>query len=156
MIVGEREALEQLSGAEKLSALFRAQAGETGGELRDPSPAPLVQEPPSFSGGGYSPDALVARIRFAAYETLALQVLDEARDRRWAYLLGGGELAHRYRASEDDDGKSRQARGGEPGGAVLASEFSNQVDGGRMETIGKLEILLRFDLTWLFGHRIFV
>jgi hypothetical protein len=107
MIVGEREALEKLSGAEKLSALFRAQAGEPGGELRDPSPTPLVQESPSFGGGRNSLDALVVRIRFAAHETLALQVFDETRDRRWAHLLGGGELAHRHRAAEDDDGKSR-------------------------------------------------
>ena len=41
----------------------------------------------------------------------------------------------------------RQAWGRQAGGAVLASEFSKEVDGGRMETIGKLEILLGFALT---------
>jgi len=107
MVVGEREALEQLSGPEKLSAFFRAQAGETGSELRDPPPTPLVQEAPSFGGGRNSLDALVAGIRLAAHETLALQVFDETRDRRWAHLLRGGELAHRHWAAEDDDGKSR-------------------------------------------------
>ena len=67
-------------------------------------------------------------------------------------MLGGGELTHRHRTGEDDDGKSRQAWGRQAwgrqaGGAVLASEFSKEVDGGRMETIGKLEILLGFALT---------
>ena len=108
MIVGEREALEKLGGAEKLPALLRAQADKSGGELRNPSLTPLLQEPPSFGSGGYSLDALVVRIRFAAYETLALQVFDEPRNRRWTHLLGGGEFAHRHRAGEDDDGKCRQ------------------------------------------------
>ena len=76
MIVGEREALEKLGGAEKLPALLRAQADKSGGELRNPSLTPLLQESPSFGSGGYSLDALVVRIRFAAYETLALQVFE--------------------------------------------------------------------------------
>ncbi len=77
MILREREALEKLGGAEKLPALLRAQAGETGGELRDPSSTPLLEESPSLCGGGYSLDALVARIRFAAHEPLALQIFHE-------------------------------------------------------------------------------
>ena len=85
-------------------------------------------------------DAAVGRIRFPPDETVPLECLHDARHRRGTDVLGGGKLAERPRAPEDEHGQRREPSGTHAGRRILPPDVAQCMYRGRMETVGRFEV----------------
>jgi hypothetical protein len=84
-----------------------------------------------------SDDAPVPLIRVAPGEAILFQAMDDSRHRRRANLFGGGELAKRLRAAEDEDGEGGKPRGAQAARGIHPPGVAKCVDGGGMEPVGR-------------------
>ena len=84
-------------------------------------------------------NAPVVRVVLTPDETAGLERLDDARHRRRADLLGGGELPERPRPTEDEDGERGQLRRRDAGLRILTADMPQSVDGGRVKAVGGVD-----------------
>jgi hypothetical protein len=109
--------------------MLLAQRGKSFLEGGDAPSSRTLEDALPLRGRMNSDDAPVPLIRVAPGEAILFQAMDDSRHRRRANLFGGGELAKRLRAAEDEDGEGREARGAETAGGIFASRVAKRVDG---------------------------
>jgi len=81
-------------------------------------------------------DAGVAPVRIAPCEPVLLEAAHDAGHRRWAHLLGRGQLAEGLRAAEDEDGEGGEPRRRQAARGVLSPRVAERMDRGGVEPIG--------------------
>jgi hypothetical protein len=72
-------------------------------------------------------------------EAGALQAGDDAAHGGSFDLLGGGQLAQRHGASEDEEGKRGEAGRADSGENVLLAGVAKKMDGGGVQAVGYFE-----------------
>jgi hypothetical protein len=116
----------------------RSEPAEQRGEVRDAPLAPSLHHALPLGGCVHPHDAPVVRIGSPSDETVFLQCLDDARHRRRSHLLGGGQLAERARAAEDEHRQRRELGGRDARCRVFPPNVPERMDRGRVEAIGRL------------------
>lgn len=84
-------------------------------------------------------DPSVGAIALAPHEPVVLERLHDPRHRRWAHLLGGGQLPERARTAEDEHRERGELRGWDAGDGVLPAHVPQCMDGGRVEAVGRVD-----------------
>lgn len=133
------DALEHVERSSERGDVFRGQRAELTRELGDATLASLLHDSSALRRGANTHDTPVLGIGLAPHESSCLQCGNDARHRGRTHLFGRGEVAERDRAGEDDDGERRETGSAESGGVVLAAQAPEQVDGGRVEPVGRLD-----------------
>jgi len=81
-------------------------------------------------------DAGVAPVWIAPCEPVLLEAAHDAGHRRWAHLLGRGQLAEGLRAAEDEDGEGGEPRRRQAARGVFSPRVAERMDRGGVEPIG--------------------
>jgi hypothetical protein len=132
--------LEQFSAVLELLELGVVEAAQPLCEDLDPPLAARLEHARSRGCGLDAHDPPVARIGEPPDEARGLELADDPGHRRRANPLGRCEVPQPDGAPEHDDRECRQARRRQTGGLVFAPEPSQQVNGGRVESVGQLDL----------------
>jgi hypothetical protein len=129
---------ENLRGFLKGGPLLVIECGDLFCQRADSASASLHQEFLSDWGGGEEGAAAIACVLFFQDEALSFEGVDDSRHGGRADLLGGGEVAERDGACEDDDGEGGETGSIEAGALVLFAQLPQQVDGGGVKLAGDI------------------
>ena len=133
------DALEHVERPSEHGNVFLRQRTELARELGDATLASLLHDSSALRRGANAHDAPVLGIGLAAHEPSFLERGDDPGHRRRTHLFRRGEVAERDGSGEDDDGERREPGSAESGGVILAAQAPEQVNGRRVEPVGRLD-----------------
>jgi hypothetical protein len=110
-------------------------AFEMGREIRNAKFAAFLQKPRASGGGADAHAAGIARIVGDVDQATAGESGDDAAHGRGLDLLSRSEFAQGLGATKNQDGERGEAGRAFSGSDILLADASQQVDGGRVETV---------------------
>jgi hypothetical protein len=138
-VASTNEPLDDVERPGHVAKLVARERAEIVGEQGDAGVAPLVEGATSLERRTQEDSPAILWIGVAIDEARAFQFGDDACHRRGADLFGGRERAEADGATGDDDGERRQLRRRQSRGGILAAEAPEEVDGCRVQPVGRLE-----------------
>ena len=136
-----QQLFQDAGGGAELVKFTPGQGIEMGREILDSALASLLEKARAFGGSADAHAACVVGIASDFNQAAAFESGDDAAHGGRLDLLGGGEFAERLRTGKDEHGERGQACRTFAGGYVLPPRAAEQVDGGGMKAVGRLECL---------------
>lgn len=134
---GSDQVSKNLNSTGKVRQLRPVEVFQRCGQQLHASSAPRGKNSPSFGGSVNLSQPSIASVALPVDQPIRLETGHDPRHRWRLHAFGAGKSAEGYRAAEDDDRESGEARSRKPAGIVFLAQSAQKVDRRGMELVGE-------------------